>query len=98
MTGSPLVGNGLRHVRDIWQAALSDTPPFRLSELAVGSLAVTARTYTIGGGRVIMPGHVGIITDRESLTLLHANPAAGVVEERPIRDIQTILGGIALEL
>lgn len=96
VAGASVADTSIRHVRDIWQAALAGTSLLRVTELAVGTLAVTAHTYTVRGERVTIPGHIGIITDLENLKLLHANPSAGVVEERPLGSVNTILGGIAL--
>ena len=84
---------GLRHVRDIWQSALSQAGPFRIGRLSVGSLLITHRQYTINGERTIVPGHIGVITNvDDSLSFIHASPIAGKVEERPLKTLQTIVG------
>jgi hypothetical protein len=84
-------------VRDIWGAALAGRYPFRIAELSVGALVVTHRTYTIQNERVVIPGHIGIITDLEEMRFLHASPSAGFVEEIPLRDVHAILGAIAVD-
>jgi hypothetical protein len=91
---------GLRHVRDIWQAAQTGRPSFDLAELAVGTLLITRRIHTIGGEAIEVPGHVGIVTDTagEIPSFIHAQAGAGKVEERPLLTLDTMLGCIAVNL
>jgi cell wall-associated NlpC family hydrolase len=95
-SGQP--SSGIRHVRDMWEAAKTTTYPFRLVEPADGTLIVMRRSYKIRNETVSIPGHIGILTSTENMTFLHASPAVGRVEERPLRTTSTILGGIAIEL
>jgi hypothetical protein len=88
----------IRHVRDMWDAALSATYPFQAIEPTAGALIVMRRNYKIRDKTVSIAGHIGILTDAESLTFIHASPATGRVEERPLRTTQSLLGGIAVEL
>lgn len=87
----------MRHVREIWTAAQNNKEPFAFGELAVGSLIVTARTYTLGNERVKIPGHIGIITDAKYPSFIHASAKAGKVEERPLRSFSTLIGYVAMK-
>ncbi|HZM63736.1 MAG TPA: CHAP domain-containing protein [Candidatus Saccharimonadales bacterium] len=89
--------NGLRHVRDFWQAAQDEKYGLALSEPAVGVLLVTPRLYMVDGRQQIVAGHVGIITEVRDSSILwvHANPRAARVEEVAIR-ASAPLGAISL--
>ena len=87
-----------RHVRDMWRIAHNQTT-FWITELAIGALAVVRRRYTLGGERITIPGHIGIITDKENgLNMIHANPRTGKVEEEPLRNLNAVMGYIAVNL
>lgn len=100
-TGSPIdeLAANTRHVRDIWQSAQAEDPFFNVGELAVGSLLITERRYSFDGLIFTIPGHVGIISVLGDLpSFIHANPQAGMVEERPLRALDTVLGCVAINL
>jgi len=89
--------NDVRHVREMWESAAKEKHPFLLGEFAVGNLLVTARTYSINGELTAIAGHVGIITNVDVPSFIHASAEAGRVEERPLRTLSTVLGCIAIK-
>lgn len=84
-------------MREIWSSATSDQSPFSEAEFAAGNLIVLRHSYTIGNQTVATPGHIGIITDAQRQTFIHASTVAGKVEERPLRSFNAMLGCVALE-
>lgn len=89
----------LRHVRDLWSLAPASNGTHEAPQLTVGSLAIMKRQYDIAGQRQVVPGHIGIISDisHEAVTFIHANPEKGVVEERPLRTLTTLMGAMSLD-
>lgn len=90
--------DGLRHVRDMWRSAEEHTAYMRAS-LAVGVLAVMRRRYMIDGIPTEIPGHIGVVSSVEDeVTIIHANPRNGKVEQSILRDQTNVMGYIALNL
>ena len=87
----------LRHVRDMWQAS-QDSELLTRIPIVEGSILVTSRAYDLEGEKVRVPGHVGIVTyaQADEVHYVHASAKSGVVEERPLRTLDTILGAITL--
>lgn len=88
----------MRHVRDIWKSAQNGGNGFKNTGQQIGNLLVTRRSYTTNGVITNYPGHIGIITELtgEQITWIHASPPAGLVEERSLRTLSTILGSITV--
>lgn len=82
----------------MWQASQEDGL-FTPAAISEGSLLVTARRYDIGGESRVVPGHIGVVTyaQGDDIRFVHASAPAGLVEERPLRTLDTILGAITLK-
>jgi hypothetical protein len=96
VTGLDIAKRGLRHVRDMWEAAQAGEYSLTTTTCAPGSIIVTERVYDFGR----RPGHIGIITSlaTELPTFIHASPSAARVEERPLLRLDTTLGYMTISL
>jgi hypothetical protein len=82
----------------MWANAENGTESFLRAGIAIGTLLVTSRRYTLDGEWQYVPGHIGIVTATEgdAISFVHANANAGVVEERPLTTRATILGSLTV--
>lgn len=89
----------VRHVRDMWYAAEAGKYRYHATELAIGSLVVTTRSYRTGKDTITIPGHIGVVTryDGANGRFVHASAPEGLVIESPFEAFSKTLGCITLK-